>query len=511
MGRTGAKAVFSMTLILTAVAAVMALAFRDPTPLQIRELPVARDHQTSGPLRVSEANSRYFSDRFGNPVYLTGSHTWTNLQDSGPSDPPAQFDFPAYLAFLKRYNHNFIRLWVWENSSGAPWVSTDYFVEPGPFERTGPGIAGDGKPRFDLTRFREDFFTRLRARVKAAGERGIYVSIMLFDGWSIEDKDLGLGNPWKGHPFHRDNNINNLDGDPDKDGEGEEVHTLLVPDVTAVQERYVRRVIDTVNDLDNVLYEISNESHGGSEAWQYHIIKYIREYQGLKPNQHPVGMTVEWRGGNNSDLYEGPADWISPRAPIEGKWYPNPSDGRKVIIYDSDHICGVCGYPQWVWKSFLRGVNVILMDPYDGQAIGLGVPRGYDPTEQNWERVRRQMGYALAVSKLFDLENAEPLSESCSSAFCMVAQSEGATEYLAYLPARYWKGFRLPGGGVLSIDVGNQPQSFSVQWLNPETGKLSVLDDVRGAGKLEFRSPFGSPGLLMLRSRQRTRGDGHPQ
>jgi hypothetical protein len=41
---------------------------------------------TSGPLRVSTRNPRYFEDRAGKIVYLTGSHTWTNLQDiSGES------------------------------------------------------------------------------------------------------------------------------------------------------------------------------------------------------------------------------------------------------------------------------------------------------------------------------------------------------------------------------------------------------------------------------------------
>jgi hypothetical protein len=35
----------------------------------------------------------------------------------------------------------------------------------------------------------------------------------------------------------------------------------------AIQEAYVKKVIDTVNDLDNVLYEISNESRGSSDEW----------------------------------------------------------------------------------------------------------------------------------------------------------------------------------------------------------------------------------------------------
>jgi hypothetical protein len=48
----------------------------------------------AGPLRVSSVNPRYFSDPAGRVIYLTGSHTWANLQDQGPQDPPAAFDYP---------------------------------------------------------------------------------------------------------------------------------------------------------------------------------------------------------------------------------------------------------------------------------------------------------------------------------------------------------------------------------------------------------------------------------
>src|SRR5262245_55206800 len=51
------------------------------------------------PLRVHPTNPRYFADRSGKAVFLTGSHTWANLQDityDGATSPPT-FDFPAYL------------------------------------------------------------------------------------------------------------------------------------------------------------------------------------------------------------------------------------------------------------------------------------------------------------------------------------------------------------------------------------------------------------------------------
>ena len=54
-------------------------------------------------------------------------------------------------------------------------------------------------------------FDRLRTRVRKAGERGIYVSVMLFQGWSSAKGWLG-GTPWRGHPYHPDNNVQGWSG-----------------------------------------------------------------------------------------------------------------------------------------------------------------------------------------------------------------------------------------------------------------------------------------------------------
>src|SRR5690606_918656 len=103
---------------------------------------------------------------------------------------------------------------------------------------------------------------------------------------------------------------------------------------------------DTLNDLNNVLYEISNESHGNSQQWQNHMIDVIRAYQSTKAKQHPVGMTVEWPDGNNAELVASNADWISPRGDIQDR---PPATGAKVILADTDHLCGVCADRGWVW------------------------------------------------------------------------------------------------------------------------------------------------------------------
>jgi hypothetical protein len=46
--------------------------------------------QISGkePLRVTPQNPWYVTDESGKVKYLTGSHTWFNIQDRGASNPP---------------------------------------------------------------------------------------------------------------------------------------------------------------------------------------------------------------------------------------------------------------------------------------------------------------------------------------------------------------------------------------------------------------------------------------
>src|SRR5581483_6045089 len=149
-----------------------------------------------GPLVVSPANPRSFSVTTGSPgeqkaVYLTGSHIWNNFHDglgSGLtcSQTPEQNDYDAYLTFLKEHGHNFIRLWRWEQfRSRAATASFHLCMTPQPWQRTGPGVAADGKPEFDLSRLDPQYFERLRDRVIAAGKEGMCVSIMLFDGFGL--------------------------------------------------------------------------------------------------------------------------------------------------------------------------------------------------------------------------------------------------------------------------------------------------------------------------------------
>ncbi len=393
----------------------------------------------SGPLRVHPGNPRYFTDDSGKAILLTGSHTWNNLVDMGPTDPPASFDYEAYLSWLKQNHHNFFRLWTWElsvwNTRGVQkQKGTVHHVWPQVWKRTGPGNALDGKLKFNLRKLNDDYFSRLHDCVKGAQDQGLYPSVMLFEGWGIQFCPDG----WTHHPFNARNNVSGIDGDLDHDGRGLEVHSGQSAEITELQRAYVRRVIDTVNEFDNVLYEISNENHPASTQWQYEMIRFIKRYEQSKPKQHPVGMTFQYKGGSNKTLFDSPADWISPN-PVGGyRDNPPPADGSKVIITDTDHLWGIGGNPAWVWKSFLRGMNPIFMDSYKGTVLPW-------KAGSKWARpIRKSMGYVHDWSRRVDLAAMTPHGNLASSRYCLANRG---TEYLVYAPVgAKGVGLELPRG-----------------------------------------------------------------
>jgi collagenase-like protein with putative collagen-binding domain len=405
----------------------------------------------TGPLRVLASNPRYFTDGSVQAIYLTGSHTWCNLSNYyfPGNDETCTLDWSAYLTFLTQHHHNFIRMWTFELLGMAilPW------------QRSGPGTAHDGKPKVNFTQWNQAYFDRLRSRVMDARDRGMYVSIMLFDGAFSQDQ-------WDDHLMNPANNGQGIDG------RGSATHTLGDAARVAIQEAYGKKVIDTVNDLDNVLYEISNESRGSSDAWQYHMITLIKTYEAGKPKQHPVGMTIT---DSMAALLNSPADWISPGAE---RWQdyrdnPPPNDGRKVILADTDHIgTGSAANVTTMWKNFSRGNQAILMDePFQASNNYKG-------------GARIAMGDTRRYADTMNLAAMSPRGDLTSTGYAL---ANPGSEYLVYNP----------DGGPFTVNL--QSATYQVQWFNPSTRQILSGGSVSGGGSQLFSPPFSGEAVLYLK------------
>jgi hypothetical protein len=228
--------------------------------------------------------------------------------------------------------------------------------------------------------------------------------------------------------------------------------------------------------LDNVLYEIANESHNQSTAWQYHMIRHIRDYQKNKPNRHPIVMTVQHPDGDNAVLFKAPAAAISPNKVGGYRDNPPAATGAKVIITDTDHVATKTANHRWVWKSFLRGLNPILLWNPDKPQI---------PT---WELTRRNLGYARSYAQRINLATMVPRNDLSSTGYCLADQG---VAYLAYLP----------DGGSVSIDLRAVKGKMTAEWFSPSTGETVDAGMIEGGASKELVSPFTSH--FTLRSIQR--------
>lgn len=476
----------------------------------------------AGPLVVSPVNPRYFTVQGGEDgqvIYLTGAHVNNNFHDGlgfGPNcaDDEDIFDFSAYLIFLKQRGHNFIRLWRWEQFKGELGGSNVHFcMRPQPWARVGPGVAKDGKLKFDLSRFDEAYFRRLRERVIAAGNESMYVSVMLFEGFSLH-----LTAPpdnIEGHPFHIGNNVNEI-------GITSIVDYQVLPldsCVQALQEAYIRKVIDTVHDLPNVLYEVANESSGqnaehvvmpdgstfdtpigDTTEWQYWVIRFVKDYeQQMGYQSHPVGMTMQYPVADqkevNTPLFNSPADWISPgfddvASPMEdSRWLTNPpaNDGAKVIISDTDHYSPFRSNALWAWKSFLRGHNPILYDLGIVSGVNPPDPSSGSPSFESHEAARYAMGDTRRFAERAQLSTLKPYGALSSTGYVL---ADPGNEYLVLQPSETADRF----------SVNLDPGTYALLWHSltrresVEAGTLTV----EGTAAVELTAPFAAEGPVVV-------------
>lgn len=272
---------------------------------QLGQVPAA-----SEPIALHPENPHYFLWR-GKPTVLitSGEHYGAVLN--------LDFDYLKYLDTLARDGLNLTRTFTgaaYVEPQGAFGIARNTLAPaPGrficPWARSDqPGYAGGGN-RFDLTRWDDAYFARLRDFVAQASRRGIVVEVNLFCPFYEEAQ-------WRLSPFCTNNNINGL-GHLKRT----EVYTLdKSGPLLAVQERFVRKVVQELADFDNVYYEICNEPYFGGVtlAWQRHIAALIQQTQQGRPHKQLISQNI----ANNTARITDP----DPNVSIFNFHYASPPD-----------------------------------------------------------------------------------------------------------------------------------------------------------------------------------------
>ena len=474
-----------------------------------------------GPLTV-RPNLRYFMAGKQTAVFLAGSHTWNAFQDMGTSTSPAAFDFDSYVQFLKAHGHNATILWKKDLPTDCGWGAGGiWHFTQFPWRRTGgpdrQKMAADGLPAFDLSQFDQAYFDRLRARAVRLQQNGIYAIVQLFDSAQL------IANRCRndGYPFTGVNNVNGVDDGYTGGASGTKSFTMTANNtISQFQDAYAEKVIDTLNDLPNVLWEISEEAPFESTWWQGHMIGLIRAYEGggawegttysPKPLRHPVGLGGLQYPGKDSFIYGTSADWIAPSLTYNADFPAVVSLNNQghVVINDSDHALYFTHFldangnvmnqrvRNYIWENFTSGSSVLFMDPYDinwpgsqrnvcSNAVN-GLCSAPDPKYNN---LRDNLGYTLSYAKRLNLAQAQPQGSLASTGYCLANPASTNAEYLVYAPS----------DGTFTVDLSATTNTLKVEWFNPSSGTAISAGTVSGGTAAQrFTAPFSGDAVLYL-------------
>ncbi|MHC4677006.1 MAG: PKD domain-containing protein, partial [Planctomycetota bacterium] len=276
------------------------------------------------------------------------------------------------------------------------------------------------------------------------------------------------------------NNINGVNGDSNGDGEGHEVHTLpsdpyysppVSQAVTDAQEAYVAHCIDELNDLDNIFWEISNESHQYSDNWHYHMIDFIHSYEASQPDYKRHLVWISAYDLDNSTLF---ADECHAEIASPNRFGPNYRDPpawseNKVVILDTDHLWGWGGDRDFVWKAFTRGYHPIYMDPLQDL--------DWPPEDPRSIRVRVALGDTLSYAERMNLKDVTPQNALSSTSYCL---ADPGMEYLV---------LQLNSGASFTVNL--LAGSYDYEWFNTNTSLIVQTGNFTWAGgNKSFTPPF---------------------
>jgi|GEM_PF-245363 len=246
----------------------------------------------------------------------------------------SDFDFVPYLNTQQRDGMNLTRaLLVGFRHDGSVFPATPLAPVPARFMQpwlrsgtTGPALDGLGK--WDFTTWNEDYFTRLKTFAKTCSERGVVAEFTLFcTPYTTTD--------WQVSPFNPANNVQAI-------GPANRYDALRGTDASlmAAQEAAVRRIVNELNEFDNLYFEVLNEPFWNEPgvkddqeiAFQNRMLQVLRESEATLPNKHLVAHNFP----QQADAMSPGFDMINEHYPlavaVQG---PNPAiAGAEALLRD---------------------------------------------------------------------------------------------------------------------------------------------------------------------------------
>jgi hypothetical protein len=421
------------------------------------------------PLSLHPENPHYFLFR-GEPTLLIGSteHYGAVLN--------LDFDYLPYLDELAAQKLNVTRTFsgIYVEPQGAfnierntlapadgryicPWARSDQ-----------PGYANGGN-KFDLNKWDEAYFNRLKDFVAEAGKRSIVVELDLFSNFYDTLQ-------WRLCPLYIGNNINQVGNIIDH----KEVLSLKHPEILDIQEKMVRKIAEALKNYDNLYYEVCNEPYFGDlealEAWEQHMTSVIADAEKDFRHKHLISQNI----ANGALKIEDPNPLVSvfnfhyarPPVTVEMNYALNSAIGDNETGFDG---IADAAYRKEAWNFILAGGGLFNHLDYSftvghengSFTIPAKQPGGGGPY------LRKQLSVLKGImdeSGFIDLSPADSVIKNIVKESQVKVLARKGELYLIYLTR--------PGQRTASCAISPElpAGNYTGEWIDTKTGKRTAFD-----------------------------------
>lgn len=454
-------------------------------------LPLFASAQPTKPLALHPENPHYFLFR-DKPAILVGSTEHYGAVMN------LDFDYLPYLEELAKNHLNQTRTFsgTYREVPGSFGI-TDNTLSPTHY--TGPWPTDDNK-KYDLTKYNEQYFARLKDFVTQAGKQGVVVEYVLF--CTLYNDAL-----WDINPMNPKNHSSNIGNVPRR-----EVFTLKHPELLAIQDAFVKKAVTELNSFDNVYFEICNEPYfeGVSDEWQAHIAQTIIDTEKTLPNHHLIAQNI----ANDKKKIERPTPGVS----IFNFHYATPPEtvemNYALNLPIADDETGFKGkddifYRTEGWDFFIAGGAAYNNLDYSFTAKHpAGTLKDFKSPGGGSAELRQSLGAIKTLFDTIDFIHMKPMNNIIKSGHATapitpsVKSGPAHTQPLT-LRALGKEGktylLYLRGGTQTELTLDLPAGTYSPAWINAKTGstKLEKQFDHPG-GERTFTSPPYTEDIALL-------------
>jgi len=234
------------------------------------------------PIQICKENPHYFQYN-GKPILLISSAGNYN----GISKP--NFDYETYFDSLGSFGMNLKRVFsganIWlRKDKNTGKILTDVNILT-PWARSGvEGYIGGGN-KFDLDKWNDDYFARLKKILTSAALHGVFIEYAFFSNHYDDSV-------WINSPLYPENNIQRVG--PSGSGSFKLFQTGSDKRLTEKQDSLVTKVVRELNSFDNLYYEICNEPYNEIQDttevdhWSRHLAELIKRTEDKLPKRHLI-------------------------------------------------------------------------------------------------------------------------------------------------------------------------------------------------------------------------------